>query len=370
MKRRRSPGEGMVRKRKDGRYEVRVEAPPGPDGKRRRLVAYARTREEALKKRAELLIRAGREAPKEARMTLGEWISGYLKSREGEVRPNTLSRYRVYAKHLAPLAHLPLAELTVARLEAFYQDLSTRMGRSHLTHIRTFLRAALRKAVRYGYIPFSPAELAELPRTPPQPKVARALSQSEIERLLEAAQGTRYYPILYTTLALGLRRGEVLGLRWEDVDWVREEVSIRRIVTLVEGVPVVGPPKTAGSYRVLPLPPDLKAVLLEWKAALRAMDLDGGWVFPAETSPETPINPRNLERAYKNLLKKAGLPPYRFHDLRHTFATRVLAAGVDPKTVSGLLGHSTVAMTLDIYTHLERERMKRAVQGMLGVRKP
>ena len=365
----RRKGEGLIRLRQDGRWEIRVEAPRGPDGKRRRLVAYARTWEDALKKRAELLIKAGREAPEDAgrSITLGEWIEGYLQSREGEVRPNTLARYRTYAKHLEPLSRYPLAEIRVAQLEALYKDLSTRIGRSHLAHVRTFLRAALRKAVRYGYLEHSPAEIAELPKTRPEIRRARALTQAEVERLLEAARGTRYYPLLYTTLALGLRRGEVLGLRWEDVDFDRDELAIQRIVTLVDGKVVVGDPKTTGSRRVLPIPPDLRDVLLDWGVELERVGLYGGWVFPAETGAETPINPRNLERGYKNLLKKAGLPEYRFHDLRHTFATRALARGVDPKTVSGLLGHTTVALTLDIYTHLERERMKRAVQNILGL---
>jgi len=366
---RRRPGEGLIRQRADGRWEIRVEAPRGPDGKRRRLVAYARTWEAALKKRAELLIKAGREAPEEAgaAITLGEWIEGYLQSREDEVRPNTLARYRTYAKHLRPLADKPLSELRVPQIEALYKDLSANIGRSHLAHIRTFLRSALRKAVRYGYLEHSPAEIAELPKTRPEQRKARALSQAEIERLLEAAHGTRYYPLLYTTLALGLRRGEVLGLRWEDVDFDREELAIRRIVVPVDGKTTIGEPKTLGSKRVLPLPPDLRDVLLGWGIELERVNLYGGWVFPAKTSAETPINPRNLERAFKGLLKKAGLPNYRFHDLRHTFATRTLASGVDPKTVSGLLGHSTVALTLDIYTHLERERMKRAVQNVLGL---
>ncbi|WP_456414363.1 tyrosine-type recombinase/integrase, partial [Oceanithermus profundus] len=327
------------------------------------------TWEAALKKRAELLIKAGREAPEEAggAITLGEWIEGYLQSREGEVRPNTLARYRTYAKHLQPLADKPLSELKVAQLEALYKDLSTRIGRSHLAHIRTFLRSALRKAVRYGYLEHSPAEIAELPKTRPEQRKARALSQGEIERLLEAARGTRYYPLLYTTLALGLRRGEVLGLRWEDVDFDRDELAVQRIIVPVAGKTTVGEPKTEGSKRILPLPPDLRDVLLDWGVELERLRLYGGWVFPAGTGAETPINPRNLERAFKGLLKKAGLPDYRFHDLRHTFATRTLASGVDPKTVSGLLGHTTVAMTLDIYTHLERERMKRAVQNVLGL---
>lgn len=366
---RRRPGEGLIRQRADGRWEIRVEAPRGPDGKRRRLVAYARTWEAALKKRAELLIKAGREAPEEAggAITLGEWIEGYLQSREGEVRPNTLARYRTYAKHLQPLANKPLSELKVAQLEALYKDLSTRIGRSHLAHIRTFLRSALRKAVRYGYLEHSPAEIAELPKTRPEQRKARALSQGEIERLLEAARGTRYYPLLYTTLALGLRRGEVLGLRWEDVDFDRDELAVQRIIVPVAGKTTVGEPKTEGSKRILPLPPDLREVLLDWGVELERLGLYGGWVFPAGTGAETPINPRNLERAFKGLLKKARLPDYRFHDLRHTFATRTLASGVDPKTVSGLLGHTTVAMTLDIYTHLERERMKRAVQNVLGL---
>lgn len=360
MKRRKN-GEGLIRQRKDGRWEVRVRA------RGRTYYAYADSWERALERRAELLLRAGREAGEEMayRVRLGEWIAGYIAERSQHVRPNTAARYRAYAKLLEPLAHLPLAALSVARLEAFYAELSGRIGQSHLAHLRSFLKAALRKAVRYGYLQHSPAEVAELPKRPPPPPRARAMTPEEVGRLLDAAQGTRYYPMLYLTVALGLRRGELLGLRWEDVDWAREELHVRRAVVAVDGKPVVGGLKTRGSERVLPLLPEVKALLLEWKAHLREAGLDGGFVFPALSGPEVPIAPRNLDRAWRELLQRAGLPHYRFHDLRHTFATRAVASGIDPKTVAALLGHSTVVMTLQIYAHVERERQRKALFGVL-----
>lgn len=357
---RRKRGEGLIRQRKDGRWEVRIRV------RGKTYYAYADSWERALERRAELLLRAGREAGEDMayRVRLGEWIAGYIAERSRHVRPNTAARYRAYAKLLEPLAHLPLAALSVARLESFYADLSTRIGQSHLSHLRSFLKAALRKAVRYGYLQHSPAEMAELPRRPPPPQRARAMTPEEVGRLLDAAQGTRYYPMVFLALALGLRRGELLGLRWEDVDWARDELHVRRAVVAVDGKPVVGGLKTASSQRVLPLLPEVRTLLLEWRAHLRDAGLDGGFIFPSSAGPEVPIAPRTLDRAWRSLLQRAGLPHYRFHDLRHTFATRAVAS-VDPKTVAALLGHSTVVMTLQIYAHVERERQRKALFGVL-----
>lgn len=151
--------------------------------------------------------------------------------------------------------------------------------------------------------------MAEPPKRPPPPQRAKALTPEEVARLLEAAQGTRYYPMVFLTLALGLRRGELLGLRWEDVDWAREEIHVRRAVVAVDRRPVVGGLKTQSSQRVLPLLPEVKTLLMEWRVHLREAGLDGGFIFPSSTGAEVPIAPRTLDRAWAQPPPAGRSPP-------------------------------------------------------------
>lgn len=363
MPKKRTAGEGMVRKRSDGRYEIRVSDGYSQEGKQKVITAYARTREEANKKRLELLLGAGKQSTESDSPSLYEWLLIYADSRKPEVRPNTYEAYLVYIHQLEPIHSVRIKDLKTRDLEELYRRLAQVKSKSLVNHVAAFTKAALKRAVRYGYILASPADAVEKPKMQSVEK-AKALSQGEQGRLLDAADGTKYYPMLYLALSLGLRRGEILGLRWEDIDFNKYQLRIRRVVTRVGSKTEVGPTKTRASARVLPLPADLALILADHRKQMVEFGFyEYGWVFCGETG--SPVTPGAFRLAFQRILKKAGLEHYRIHDLRHTFATRTLSRGADPKTVSGLLGHTTVAMTLNIYTHLQEEAMQKAVSELL-----
>ncbi len=165
----------------------------------------------------------------------------------------------------------------------------------------------------------------------------------------------------YTELTTGLRRGEICGLRWQDFDEKTGRLQIRRSVTTKEGGGVsVGQTKTKNGIRTIQLPPSTVELL---KARKKKSFSD--WIFPNPTVLEIPMSPATAYRRMKTLLRYAGLPSIRFHDLRHTFATHALTSGVDAKTLSGILGHTNASFTLDTYTHVTTDMQKKA-SGIVG----
>ncbi len=185
----------------------------------------------------------------------------------------------------------------------------------------------------------------------------RPLSESEVRTLLEVARGDRFEALYALAITTGLRRGELLGLRWDDVDLERGTLRVNRALVREGGRHAVGETKTRRGRRQVNLTPGTVNALrahrkhqLEEKIRLAGLYEDRGLIF--STQRGTPINPENLvKRSFKPLLKRAGLPEIRFHDLRHTCATLLLGRGVHPKLVQELLGHATIAMTLDTYSH-------------------
>jgi integrase len=195
----------------------------------------------------------------------------------------------------------------------------------------------------------------------------RVFTREELRRFLEVAREHRLFPAFFLLASLGLRRGELLALRWEDVDWERGTVSIRRTLSWVRGEPLFQEPKTSGSARTLPLPPSALEVLKEWRKRWfeERLSLGPDWpetdlIFPSEA--HTPMHPRNFLRTYKSLLERAGLPPLSLHALRHTFATMLLAEGENPKVVQELLGHSSISTTLGIYSKVLPSLKQKAVE--------
>jgi len=171
--------------------------------------------------------------------------------------------------------------------------------------------------------------------------------------------------MLHVALALGLRRGELLGLRWEDINFQEGTVHIRRAIINERNKVVMGSLKTKGSQRMLYMPPIIRT-LLQTHRDRQALDVaaaktweDPGWVFA--TGKGTPIGPNNFLRAYRQLLEKAGLPrEHRLHDLRHSYASWLIANGVDPRTLSDLLGHADPRFTMSVYVHAQEETRRRA----------
>jgi integrase len=350
-----------IYKRRDGRYEGRYTIQT-PDGPKRRSV-FGRRYKEVQRKLAEAMGDAARGIVfDDENMTVGEFLDRWLRDAvRGTVRQSTFDRdsYLVRA-HIKPvIGRRKLSKLSALDVQTLYRDrLDAGLSSSTVNKIHTVLHKALGQAVRWSLIPRNPTDAVKAPR--PAPEEMRPLSAEETRRLLEAAKGDRLEALYVLAVTTGMRRGELLGLKWSDVDLKNATVSIRRTLTRTDNGKRValGEPKTKKSRRTIRLTPQaveaLRSQLEQQLGQIEALGDhydDQGLVFTIEAG--TPINPSNLrQRSFAPLLKKAGLAHIRFHDLRHTCATLLLSKGVHPKFVQELLGHATIAITLDTYSHV------------------
>lgn len=279
--------------------------------------------------------------------------------------------------HIAPeLGDVKLRDLRPEHLQRFYNEKlasgATRRegGLSPRTvhYMHAVLHSSLKQAVREGLVPRNVADDVSPPRH--ERSEINPPSSEEMARLLDAAQGHRLYVLFLLAWATGARRGELLGLRRQDVDLDRRIMTIARTLhrTRAQGL-VFTEPKTPLSRRSVPLPEIARRELMAHLERQNAERLlvgaayeDQGLVFA--TPDGKPVDPDNAARTFDGLLKKAGLPHYRFHDLRHAFATHLLELGEHPKVVQGLLGHSTINQTLNTYTHLMPGLMEKAASRL------
>jgi integrase len=275
--------------------------------------------------------------------------------------------------HVCPaLGRTKLKYLAPAQVQALYRrKLDEGLAPKSVKYIHTTLHRALKQAVRWGLVPRNVAAAVDPPRARP-PEVA-PLSPAEARTLLEAARGDRLEALYVLAVTTGMRQGELLGLGWADADLEADVVRVRRTLTLARGGPRLAEPKTRGSRRQVRLTAGAVEALgrhRERQGAERAAAgdnwNDNGLVFT--TTIGTPIRRVKLHReSWKPLLRRAGVRDVRFHDLRHTCATLLLTKGVHPKIVSEMLGHSSVAITLDIYSHVIPGLQEAAVGAMEGV---
>lgn len=340
----------------------------GPDGKRRqRTKGGFATRQEADRALRETLASTDEHryiAP--SRLTLGQFLeSEWLPAVRATVRPTTLAQYRQAVRvHLVPaLGGVALQALSPAHLNALYADL-LESGRSDGTgglspksvrHVHVAVRKALGDAVRWGRAARNVAAAASPPRL-----VAPELRVWTVEQLrafLVGVAGGRLFAAWLTLATTGLRRGELLGLEWRDIDLDARRLSVRRAVTVVNGRPVATEPKTVKGRRTLALDTATVAALREHRRAqlaerIRHADVwhDSGLVFCHEDG--SAIHPEQLSRAFTRHAKAAGVPAIGIHGVRHSYATAALAAGESLKVVSERLGHASVSMTLDVYSHV------------------
>ena len=193
-----------------------------------------------------------------------------------------------------------------------------------------------------------------------QTKEMQTIPLEQLQAFLDEARATGVYEMYYIKLATGLRRGELLGLKWTDIDWKNGIIKVRRQIARVDGQIVEAPLKTKNSYRAVSISPQAIEVLREQKRKTNDQ-----YVFPSPNGG--PISPDSVNNMLKRVLERAGIPKVRFHDLRHTFATIALQNGVDIKTVSGMLGHFSAGFTLDTYAHVTTAAQKEAAQTMGNV---
>jgi integrase len=367
---RRANGEGSVYQRKDGRWEARISFPDG-----RRKAVYAKTQREVLEKKTALLgQRAKGVAVASERQTFGEYLGSSLESTRPRVRPTTHRRYELFVKvHVTPaIARIPLVKVGPQHLERLYAErLAAGAAPRSVRHLHALLHNALKQADRWGLVPRNVATLARPPNAPRHE--ISTLTAEQVRTLLAAAEGDRLEALYVLAISTGMRQGELLALRWSDVDLDRGAVQIRRSVAYTKQGFVFLPPKTGRSRRQVLLTQAAIAALRRHRTRQLAERLAaaGGWedldlVFANELG--RPIEATNLgHRSWRRLLERAGLPRIRFHDLRHTAATLILSGGVHPKIASEMLGHSSVAFTMDTYAHVTPTMQREAVAELDAV---
>ena len=369
-KKKRKPGEGMVRLRKDGRWEGRIVVDYDIDGLPITKNVLAKTESECNKKLNELKDQIGITSRNRVKssMPFGEWMDfWYQYYCKIGLKATTQEGYesRIY-KHIIPkLGDIPLNKLTQNDLQKFYTDLkengrlryadtlgkgvSNRLVRSCHANCRT----ALQRAVDDGLIKTNPAIGCKLP--PKKAREMQVLSKEELKRFFIQAKYDGYYEIFIMVLATGMRRGEDMALKWIDLNFETGQLDIGRQVNRVKGELIITEPKTKDSIRSIILPQNILDILKEYKKTV-----DSEWMFPSPRVEGMPRDPSAVYGMMQVILERAECKKLRFHDLRHTFATTSVANGMDIKTLSTILGHISSKTTIDIYLHSTDEMKKNA----------
>ena len=371
MANKRPDGDGLVRKRSDGRWEGRIVVGHKENGKPIFRSVFAPTQRELMDKlHSQIQLYRDVELTEGYNLTLGQWLDRWLTEYKAyTVRESTLRGYRTISEqYIKPwLGDKKLSTISTADVQKMYNWLKHNgrviehyekgdtLADSMIRSIHMMLHQAMDEAVRQRLIVKNPTNGTVIPKNNYPPK--KILTEAQLEKFLSVARADKAWSdFFYTELTTGLRRGEICGLRWQDFDEKTGKLYIRRSVSTRAGGGVkVGETKTVKGMRTIQLPPSTIEILKERKKRSYS-----DWIFPNLSVPELPLSPQTAYSRLKTLLRYAELPMIRFHDLRHTFATHALTAGVDAKTLSGILGHTNASFTLDTYTHVTTDMQKKA----------
>lgn len=378
MAKNRGYGEGTIYQRKDGRWAAQMAVGLCPDGKPRRLSFAGRTRREVQEKLTAALAEKQRGSFVEpSNMTVAEWLGTWLNEyKKNRIRPTTWDSYEVQVRcHIVPtVGSMKLKDLRPEHLQRLYNSkLSSGLAARSVRYVHQVIHGALDQAVKNQLIVRNVSDMAVLPSE--CRKEIRPLTADQANHLMTSVKNDRLYPAILLGLETGLRRGELLALRWADLDLDDATLSVSRGLVRVRSheagkrtTLVFQDPKTVASRRTIPIPAEALSELKGHKERQTKEKLIlGGAYFNNDlvfcTEDGRPIDPRNFVRHFDRLVKAAGLPPIRFHDVRHTFATMMLELGQSPKVVQTILGHSRISVTLDLYSHvsLDLERQSTSV---------
>ena len=370
MARRRQNGEGTIRKRSDGRWEGRVIVGHMEDGTPISEYVYARTQKELLLSLHNVMEdQRGIDLNENSLKTLGEWLDQWVEEHgKLNLRPNTYVGYkRMIRKVKEYLGDKQIKKVTTADIQHMYNQLKAKgrdqpdkngtyeLSAASVRSIHMMLHEALDAAVGARLIAKNPTKGTSIPKL--DRKEMKVLNDEQLDKFLdEIEKEPVWYDFFYTAITTGLRRGEICGLKWEDLDIRMGTLRIRRTVTVgPKKELVIGDPKTETGKRTIILPQSTLELLIRRRASAITE-----WIFPSILYPEKPVAPSSAYNRLKEILRSSGLPDIRFHDLRHTFATHALKNGIDAKTLSGLLGHTNASFTLDTYTHITDDMKQHA----------
>lgn len=378
MPKRRPSGDGMFRKRPDkGLWEGRIIIGHKKDGKPIFKTFYGKTQKEALNKLHDFQqLYRGVELTEDCYMPLSQWLDRWLKDYAApHIRSSTLRNYSAYIRnYINPiLGDKQINKVSTHDVQKMYNKLLTGgrkdpysdkgpgLSGTVVRSIHTVFRQAMEAAVTAHLIAQNPVNGTVPPKRDSPPM--KILNEKHLERFLEAIEAEEFWhDLFYTEITTGLRRGEICSLTWDDFDEENGTLKIRR--TLSNGMKgeLIEEPKTESGRRTIVLPPST-AKLLATRKTLQ--DPQSKWIFHGFRDCTKPASPQTARCNLKRILCEAGLPDIRFHDLRHTFATRALTSGVDPKTLSSILGHTNASFTMDTYTHVTDD-MKYKAAGIVG----
>jgi integrase len=350
-----------------------VDLPRNPvPGKRRQKRVSAPTKRQCEEKVREILNQADVMLFADAdKLTFAEYLVRWLEWVEPSLRPATLRRYRdMLNRHAVPrIGHIKLAKLSPLDLQRLYADrLGSGLSSTTVHHLHVVLHGVFKQAVRWGMVPRNVTEMVDAPRRT-FPEIATWNAQ-QVARFFEA--GDQHYLAAFWRLALltGMRRGELLGLKWDDIDFERGTLAVRRTLSRGRGGTwELGHPKTASGRRSIALPQSCVSALRKHRVAQNTERLqlgelwdDHDFIFTNRTGGPLHVNSMALQ--FEKLTKATGLPKIRFHDLRHTSATLLLAKGVHPKIVQERLGHADISMTLNRYSHVTPDMQRLAADAL------
>ncbi len=377
MAKRRPAGDGLVRKRSDGRWEGRIVVGHKEDGSPIFRSVFAKTQKELLGKLHDKIeTYRDVELSEDSNMTLGQWLDKWLNDYMAmTIRESTMSSYRSIITHyIKPqLGDKKIGDVTTADVQKMYNylkkhgrlevhwDKGKELSDATVRGVHMMLHQAMDAAVREKLIVKNPTNGTVIPKANYAPK--QILTEEQLEKFLAVVNEDPWWrDFFYTELTTGMRRGEICGLRWQDFDEKTGRLTIRRSVTKRDGGGVkIGETKTETGLRTIQLPPSTAELLRQRKKKSYS-----DWIFHNPTVAELPLSPQTAYNHMKTLLHRADLPLIRFHDLRHTFATHALSGGVDAKTLASILGHTNASFTLDTYTHMTTDMHRKAATVVGG----
>ncbi len=368
---RRGRGEGTVSERPDGTWTGQVTTGYDENGKQKRKTVYGKTQAEALAKLGEVKQRLANGTYTDTKLTVKEYLERWKGEKARHVKPSTIDTYeRLIEKHITKkLGRKNLDKVTPLDVQTLMGELADSTGIRTANAVRTLLFSAYKQAIRWQLVNRNPVEATDPLRA--NRKDMELWTGAQAAHFLDTARPHRLFAAFYLVMATGLRRGELLGLRWADVS--ERELYIRQQLTYREGAFVFTPPKTTQGTRRIAITPDVYAVLETHRraqdaqrATLGALCPDTGLVFVSEAG--TPIHPRNFERSWQQLKKATGLEA-RLHDLRHLHVSLLVKQGVDPQAIADRVGHTDASFTLRRYSHMfeeHRERTAISLDVLLG----